>query len=61
MLGSKVKKQGRIFKIVLYGSYARGGWVDDPVGGYKSQSRNRSSVQDVDGGSFDGLIGGHSR
>lgn len=32
----KWKKQGRIFKVVLYGSYARGGWVDDPVGGYKS-------------------------
>jgi predicted nucleotidyltransferase/HEPN domain-containing protein len=30
------KKQTRILKIVLYGSYARGGWVDDPVGGYKS-------------------------
>jgi len=32
----KWKKQGRLFKIVLYGSYARGTWVDDPVGGYKS-------------------------
>ena len=32
----KWKKQGRIFKILLYGSYARGDWVDDPVGGYKS-------------------------
>jgi uncharacterized protein len=30
------KKKGRILKIVLYGSYARGGWVDDPVGGYQS-------------------------
>lgn len=30
------KKAGRILKIVLYGSYARGGWVDDPVGGYRS-------------------------
>jgi predicted nucleotidyltransferase/HEPN domain-containing protein len=29
-------KQARIFKIVLYGSYARGDWVDDPVGGYSS-------------------------
>lgn len=29
-------KQGRIFKLVLYGSYARGDWVDDPVGGYQS-------------------------
>ncbi|WP_337180618.1 HEPN domain-containing protein [Sphingopyxis granuli] len=33
---SKWKKQARVFKIVLYGSYARGDWVDDPVGGYKS-------------------------
>jgi predicted nucleotidyltransferase/HEPN domain-containing protein len=32
----KWNKQARILKIVLYGSYARGGWVDDPVGGYKS-------------------------
>jgi predicted nucleotidyltransferase/HEPN domain-containing protein len=30
------KKSGRILKVVLYGSYARGDWVDDPVGGYKS-------------------------
>jgi predicted nucleotidyltransferase/HEPN domain-containing protein len=30
------KKQGRILKVILYGSYARGDWVDDPVGGYKS-------------------------
>ncbi len=30
------KKQGRIAKIVLYGSYARDDWVDDPVGGYTS-------------------------
>jgi predicted nucleotidyltransferase/HEPN domain-containing protein len=30
------KKAARILKIVLYGSYARGGWVDDPVGGYRS-------------------------
>lgn len=29
-------KVARIFKIVLYGSYARGDWVDDPVGGYHS-------------------------
>ena len=33
---SKWKKQGRILKLVLYGSYARGDWVDDPVGGYRS-------------------------
>ena len=32
------KKQGRILKVVLYGSYARGGWVDEPhtAKGYKS-------------------------
>lgn len=30
------KKQGRIMKVVLYGSYARGDWVEDPVGGYFS-------------------------
>ena len=34
--GSSTRKQGRILKIVLFGSYARGDWVDDPVGGYKS-------------------------
>jgi predicted nucleotidyltransferase/HEPN domain-containing protein len=32
------KKAGRILKIVLFGSYARGGWVDEPhtAKGYKS-------------------------
>lgn len=30
------KKAGRILKVILYGSHARGDWVDDPVGGYKS-------------------------
>jgi len=30
------KKRGRILKVILYGSYARGDWVDDPVGGYMS-------------------------
>jgi predicted nucleotidyltransferase/HEPN domain-containing protein len=32
------KKKGRISKIILYGSYARGGWVDEPhtAKGYKS-------------------------
>nr|WP_066794208.1 HEPN domain-containing protein [Sphingomonas soli] len=33
---TKWKKAGRLFKLVLYGSYARGDWVDDPVGGYQS-------------------------
>jgi predicted nucleotidyltransferase/HEPN domain-containing protein len=32
------KKKGRILKVVLYGSYARGGWVDEPhtAKGYQS-------------------------
>ena len=30
------RKQGRILKVILFGSYARGDWVDDPVGGYTS-------------------------
>lgn len=29
-------KRARIFKIVLYGSYARGDWVSDPIGDYES-------------------------
>jgi predicted nucleotidyltransferase/HEPN domain-containing protein len=30
------RKAGRILKIILFGSYARGDWVDDPIGGYTS-------------------------
>lgn len=30
------RKAGRILKIILYGSHARGDWVEDPVGGYFS-------------------------
>lgn len=30
------KKKGRILKLVLYGSYARGDWVEDHAGGYVS-------------------------
>lgn len=35
---SEWKKQARILKIILYGSYARGGWVDEPhtAKGYQS-------------------------
>jgi predicted nucleotidyltransferase len=33
---SSTRKQGRILKVILFGSYARGDWVDDPIGGYKS-------------------------
>ena len=29
-------REGRILKVILYGSYARGDWVDDPVGRYFS-------------------------
>jgi predicted nucleotidyltransferase/HEPN domain-containing protein len=37
VLGTQThKRMGRILKVVLYGSYARGDWVDDPVGGYAS-------------------------
>jgi len=34
--GKSHRRLGRILKIVLFGSYARGDWVDDPVGGYRS-------------------------
>ena len=30
------KKRGRILRIVLFGSYARGDWVEDKVSGYQS-------------------------
>ena len=30
------KRKGRILKIILFGSYARGDWVEDPKGGYVS-------------------------
>ena len=33
---AKFRKQARILKIALYGSYARGDWVDDAIGGYHS-------------------------
>ncbi|CAM3310166.1 nucleotidyltransferase and HEPN domain-containing protein [Sphingomonas zeae] len=32
----KWRRQGRILKVILYGSYARGDWVDDPIGGYQA-------------------------
>jgi predicted nucleotidyltransferase/HEPN domain-containing protein len=41
------KKRGRILKVILYGSYARGGWVDDPKGGYKSDYDILVVVNDV--------------
>lgn len=38
LTGTAWKKQGRIDKVILYGSYARGGWVDEPhtAKGYRS-------------------------
>ena len=30
------KRKGAILKIILFGSYARGDWVSDPIGGYIS-------------------------
>ena len=34
--GSERRRQARILKIILFGSHARGGWVEDRVGGYFS-------------------------
>lgn len=33
---SKSRKNGKIYKIILFGSYARDDWVDDPENGYQS-------------------------
>ncbi len=33
---SEKKKRARILKIILFGSFARGDWVDDKISGYKS-------------------------
>ncbi|AOR76365.1 nucleotidyltransferase domain-containing protein [Novosphingobium resinovorum] len=30
------KKNGKVLKIILFGSYARGDWVDEPQNGYQS-------------------------
>ena len=30
------KRKGAILKVILFGSYARGDWVSDPIGGYIS-------------------------
>ena len=30
------RRVGRILKVVLFGSYARGGWVEDRISGYRS-------------------------
>ncbi len=38
LAGGKAERHrtGRILKVILFGSYARGGWVEDPEGGYVS-------------------------
>jgi uncharacterized protein len=33
---SETKRQAQILKVILFGSHARGDWVDDPIGGYVS-------------------------
>jgi predicted nucleotidyltransferase/HEPN domain-containing protein len=33
---AEFKRQGQVMKVILFGSYARGDWVDDAVGGYVS-------------------------
>lgn len=33
---SDSRRYGKIYKIILFGSYARDDWVDDPQGGYQS-------------------------
>lgn len=33
---SASRKRGQIYKIILFGSYARGDWVDEPENGYQS-------------------------
>ncbi|RYG98866.1 MAG: HEPN domain-containing protein [Alphaproteobacteria bacterium] len=33
---SNWKREGRILKVILFGSYARSDWVDDPENGYQS-------------------------
>lgn len=33
---SQAKNQGQLLKVILYGSYARGDWVEDPIGRYFS-------------------------
>ena len=33
---SELKRNGQVLKVILFGSYARGDWVDDPNSGYVS-------------------------
>lgn len=36
MKSSEQKRRGKILKVILFGSYARGGWVEDRLSGYRS-------------------------
>jgi predicted nucleotidyltransferase/HEPN domain-containing protein len=37
MLGNEAwKRRGKVLKVILFGSYARSDWVDDPENGYQS-------------------------
>ena len=38
---------GKLLKIILFGSYARGDWVDDPVGRYHSDYDPRSNLSEL--------------
>ncbi len=35
-IGKSERKQGKILKVILFGSYARGDWVEDRKSGYRS-------------------------
>lgn len=45
---SPARKQGRILKVILFGSHARGDWVMDPKGGYFSDYDLLIIVNDAD-------------
>ncbi|MEJ5979682.1 nucleotidyltransferase domain-containing protein, partial [Novosphingobium sp. PS1R-30] len=36
LANSDWKRNGKILKVILFGSYARSDWVDDPENGYQS-------------------------
>lgn len=45
---SPSRRNGKIYKIILFGSYARDDWVDDPKGGYQSDFDLLIIVNDED-------------
>ena len=38
-LGELIRKEAEVEMVILFGSFARGDWVEDPVGGYFSPER----------------------